>query len=220
MDLPSIRHHHPHTLPLFGEWLLLMHCLAQGHVGAALVLGGVDPTGAHLFTVAPHGSTDKVRDQYMHCKTIFHDLYQLPYVTMGSGSLAAMAVFETGWKKDMTVCVFSIKFPSSSATRPYSICPQREEALTLVTAAISAGIFNDLGSGSNVDACVITKDGGCYYFPACIRPQIHLTADTSIRHRNVAQPRDAEPTCTEGACIQVPERDDGYQEVSHLELQR
>ena len=33
---------------------------------------------------------------------------------------------------------------------------QREEALTLVTAAISAGIFNDLGSGSNVDACVIT----------------------------------------------------------------
>ncbi|KAL1759026.1 nucleophile aminohydrolase [Schizophyllum commune] len=92
----------------------------QGHVGAALVLGGVDPTGAHLFTVAPHGSTDK-----------------LPYVTMGSGSLAAMAVFETGWKKDMT----------------------REEALTLVTAAISAGIFNDLGSGSNVDACVITKDG-------------------------------------------------------------
>ncbi|TRM57418.1 nucleophile aminohydrolase [Schizophyllum amplum] len=92
----------------------------QGHVGAALVLGGVDPSGPHLFTVAPHGSTDK-----------------LPYVTMGSGSLAAMAVFETGWKKDMT----------------------REEALALVTAAISAGIFNDLGSGSNVDACVITKDG-------------------------------------------------------------
>lgn len=36
---------------------------------------------------------------------------------------------------------------------------QREEALTLVTAAISAGIFNDLGSGSNVDACVITAQG-------------------------------------------------------------
>lgn len=26
----------------------------------------------------------------------------------------------------------------------------------MVVAAISAGIFNDLGSGSNVDACVIT----------------------------------------------------------------
>ena len=30
--------------------------------------------------------------------------------------------------------------------------------MALVTAAISAGIFNDLGSGSNVDACVITAD--------------------------------------------------------------
>ena len=91
----------------------------QGHIGAALVLGGVDSTGAHLFTVAPHGSTDK-----------------LPYVTMGSGSLAAMAVFESGWKPNM----------------------ERQEALNLVVAAVSAGIFNDLGSGSNVDACVITKD--------------------------------------------------------------
>jgi len=80
-------------------------------------LGGVDATGAHLFTIHPHGSTDK-----------------LPYVTMGSGSLAAMAVFESGWRPNL----------------------EREEALQLVVAAISAGIFNDLGSGSNVDACVIT----------------------------------------------------------------
>ncbi|TCD71115.1 proteasome core particle subunit beta 2 [Steccherinum ochraceum] len=91
----------------------------QGHIGAALVLGGVDATGPQLFTIHPHGSTDK-----------------LPYVTMGSGSLAAMAVFESGWKPDMS----------------------REEALNLVSMAISAGIFNDLGSGSNVDACVITAD--------------------------------------------------------------
>lgn len=28
----------------------------------------------------------------------------------------------------------------------------------MVAAAISAGIFNDLGSGSNVDVCIITKD--------------------------------------------------------------
>ncbi len=56
----------------------------QGHVGAALVLGGVDATGAHLYTIYPHGSTDK-----------------LPYATMGSGSLAAMAVFEAGWRPEM-----------------------------------------------------------------------------------------------------------------------
>ncbi|GAA5955261.1 hypothetical protein JCM3765_003263 [Sporobolomyces pararoseus] len=88
----------------------------QGQVGAALVLGGIDPTGAHLYTVAPHGSTDK-----------------LPYVTMGSGSLAAMATFESKWKPNMT----------------------RQAAIDLVCEAIESGIWNDLGSGSNVDVCVI-----------------------------------------------------------------
>jgi len=58
----------------------------QGHIGAALILGGVDVTGPHLYTVYPHGSVD-----------------QLPYVTMGSGSLAAMAVFEAMWKPNLTV---------------------------------------------------------------------------------------------------------------------
>ncbi|GAA5902141.1 hypothetical protein JCM6882_006711 [Rhodosporidiobolus microsporus] len=93
----------------------------QGHVGAALVLGGIDPTGPHLYTVAPHGSTDK-----------------LPYVTMGSGSLAAMAVFETHWRPALT----------------------RQEAIDLVSEAIESGIWNDLGSGSNVDVCVIEGELG------------------------------------------------------------
>ena len=91
----------------------------QGHIGAALVLGGADKDGSHLYCIHPHGSTNK-----------------LPYVTMGSGSLAAMAVFEQGWKPDMSL----------------------EEGKKLVRDAIAAGIFNDLGSGSNVDLCVITKN--------------------------------------------------------------
>ncbi|XP_061703494.1 proteasome subunit beta type-7 isoform X2 [Syngnathoides biaculeatus] len=56
----------------------------QGYIGAALVLGGVDCNGPHLYSIYPHGSTDK-----------------LPYVTMGSGSLAAMAVFEDRYKPGM-----------------------------------------------------------------------------------------------------------------------
>lgn len=32
----------------------------------------------------------------------------------------------------------------------------------MVRDAIGAGIFNDLGSGSNIDLCVITKDGAQY----------------------------------------------------------
>lgn len=42
---------------------------------------------------------------------------------------------------------------------------QKEEAKKLVRDAIAAGIFNDLGSGSNVDVCVITKDKVDYIRP-------------------------------------------------------
>ena len=69
---------------------------------------------------------------------------------MGSGSLAAMAVFESGWRPDLEVRGLLDGIPVTQ-TRS-----QRDQALQLVVAAISAGIFNDLGSGSNVDACVIT----------------------------------------------------------------
>merc|ERR1712232_1254244 len=93
----------------------------QGYVGCALVLGGVDNTGPHLYQIYPHGSTD-----------------MLPFTTMGSGSLAAMSILEAEYKADMTA----------------------QEGIALVSKAIRAGIFNDLGSGGNVDVCVITKDGG------------------------------------------------------------
>lgn len=95
----------------------------QGYISAALVLGGVDSTGSYIYCIYPHGSTDK-----------------LPYATMGSGSLAAMSVFESRWKPDM----------------------DEEEGKKLVRDAIAAGVFNDLGSGSNIDLCVIRKDGAQY----------------------------------------------------------
>ncbi|KAL7468717.1 hypothetical protein ACHAXS_008954 [Conticribra weissflogii] len=95
----------------------------QGYVSAALVLGGCDVHGPHLYQIYPHGSTGK-----------------LPYTTMGSGSLAAMAAFESsesGYRDDM----------------------EEEEALELVKRAVLAGVWNDLGSGSNVDTCIIRRDG-------------------------------------------------------------
>ena len=91
----------------------------QGYVSAALVLGGVDVEGPFLATVAPHGSTDR-----------------LPFVAMGSGSIAAMAALESGYKDNLTL----------------------DEAKALVVAAISNGIFNDPYSGTMVDLCAITKD--------------------------------------------------------------
>ena len=92
----------------------------QGYISAALVLGGCDINGPHLYQIYPHGSTGK-----------------LPFTTMGSGSLAAMAVFESDYRDDL----------------------EEDEAIKLVQRAILAGIFNDLGSGSNVDTCVIRTDG-------------------------------------------------------------
>jgi len=92
----------------------------QGHIGCALVLGGVDLNGPQLYQIYPHGSTD-----------------MLPFTCMGSGSLAAMSVLESRYRDDMTI----------------------EEGKQLVADAIRAGIFNDLGSGGNVDVTVVTKDG-------------------------------------------------------------
>ena len=91
----------------------------QGYISAALVLGGCDINGPTIYQIHPHGSTAK-----------------LNYTTMGSGSLAAMAIFESSWKENLS----------------------EEEAVDLVQRAIGAGIFNDLGSGSNCDVCVIRTD--------------------------------------------------------------
>lgn len=91
----------------------------QGHIKNWLLFGGVDSIGPQIHVVHPHGSSDP-----------------LPYGTMGSGSLAAMSVFESRWKPDMS----------------------EVEGVQLVRDAVAAGIFNDLGSGSNVDICIIRKD--------------------------------------------------------------
>lgn len=42
---------------------------------------------------------------------------------------------------------------------------QMERAKDLVRAAIQAGIMDDLGSGNNIDICVITKEGVDYIRP-------------------------------------------------------
>ena len=61
---------------------------------------------------------------------------------MGSGSLAAMSVFESGYRSDLTL----------------------EECKKLAHDAICAGIFNDMGSGSRVNMTVIKSDGSVEHF--------------------------------------------------------
>ena len=89
-----------------------------GHIGTHLIVGGVDVKGPQLIECSSDGvQTPK------------------PFATTGSGSLAATAVLENGYKEDMS----------------------REEAIALVVSAIEAGIYHDLGSGSNVDVAVIKR---------------------------------------------------------------
>uniref|UniRef100_A0A7S3UXB1 proteasome endopeptidase complex n=1 Tax=Heterosigma akashiwo TaxID=2829 RepID=A0A7S3UXB1_HETAK len=99
---------------LLGRLLLA----APGRLSAALVLGGVDPTGAHLYQLSCDGASDAV-----------------PYAALGSGALAATAVLQGLYRPALS----------------------EQEAIDLVQNAILAGISNDLGSGSNIDICVITS---------------------------------------------------------------
>jgi len=95
----------------------------QGNIECALIVGGVDSSGAFLHGIAPHGSSDS-----------------LSYSSQGSGSLAAMSVLESRYKDGLT----------------------EAEAVQICSDAILAGVFNDLGSGSNVDICIIRKNDTSY----------------------------------------------------------
>ena len=90
-----------------------------GNIGTYLIIGGYDVKGPQLIEVSADGNS-----------------FAFPYITLGSGSLAAMGIMETTYKDNMT----------------------EEEAKNMCISAIEAGIYHDLGSGSNVDVCVIKKD--------------------------------------------------------------
>ena len=58
----------------------------QGHLGAYLIIVGVDVTGSHIATVHPHGS-----------------IAFLPFVASGSGGYTSLSVIEDRFKENMTV---------------------------------------------------------------------------------------------------------------------
>ena len=64
----------------------------------------------------------------------------IPYTSLGSGGLAATGVLESRYRIDLTI----------------------EEGVELVKDAVRAGIENDLGSGSQIDLCIITRNGVTY----------------------------------------------------------
>ncbi len=93
--------------------------MVPGIVG--FLLAGYDKHGFHLYDIGVDGSISKAED----------------FRTDGSGSVYAMGVLETLYKKDMNL----------------------EEGTDLVVKALKAALRRDLATGNGIDVFHITKDG-------------------------------------------------------------
>jgi 20S proteasome subunit beta 2 len=89
-----------------------------GFLSAAMIFGGFDYSGASLFCVHPHGSTERV-----------------PFISMGSGSLAAMTILDNNYRDYLGL----------------------NNAVLIIQEAVKAGTYNDTGSGGSIDLCILTK---------------------------------------------------------------
>lgn len=83
-------------------------------------------------------------------------LEHVPYAALGSGGLAAMAVLEERYKPTLSL----------------------HQAMKLVARAIKAGIDNDLGSGSQVDLCVLHADGTVQYLRGAVPEEASLSTSS------------------------------------------
>jgi len=87
----------------------------------AFVIGGKDNTGYKLYEISPDGSIAEHKD----------------FVAVGSGSVIALGVLESQYKKDIS----------------------KEEAIQLVIKAINAAMERDTATGSGIDIAVIDEKG-------------------------------------------------------------
>ena len=88
---------------------------------AHFILAGADTTGCYVYDIFPDGSLT-LEDEY---------------VTSGSGSVFALGVLETLYKKGMST----------------------EEGVQLAVTAINAALKRDSASGNGIDVMVITQAG-------------------------------------------------------------
>lgn len=100
----------------------------------------------------------------------------LPFAALGSGGLAAMSIMERGYHANLTV----------------------PEAIELVQSAIVAGIQNDLGSGSQVDLCVIAPDGYSRMQRCVVPPQVLQDPEDEDPTVDIAPPSNPDTVGTNG----------------------
>ncbi len=88
---------------------------------AQFIMGGVDKTGFHLYDIYPDGSITEYED----------------FLGSGSGSVFALGVLETLYKKNMSV----------------------KEGISVAIKAVNAALQRDIATGNGIDVVVITKEG-------------------------------------------------------------
>lgn len=93
--------------------------MLPGIVG--FIVAGRDEAGYHLYNIGPDGSVSEEPE----------------YTSDGSGSVFALGVLETSYRKGLSM----------------------DEALKLVTKSLHAAVQRDSASGSGFDIITITKDG-------------------------------------------------------------
>lgn len=84
----------------------------------------------------------------------------VPYTALGSGGLAAMAILDSRYRSEISL----------------------EDAIELVKDAVAAGISNDLGSGSQIDLCVIKRES-VEYKRAVVLEEVLPSQDESIQQK-------------------------------------
>jgi 20S proteasome subunit beta 2 len=118
----------------------------------------------------------------------------LPFTALGSGGLAAMAVLEEGYRSSLTL----------------------EEGIELVQRAILSGIRNDLGSGSQVDLCVIDPDGVCIQTRAVI-PEEELLPDGTKMNSGMGSSTAKDPSNRTNRLLELLGQGDQNEDVDRNE---
>lgn len=106
---------------------------------AVFILGGVDEKGSSLYQINMDGTSARVS-----------------FCALGSGSTHAIAVLESERRK--WGCISHDEANSEGEDGGVWEDVDVDDAIQAVRHAVQAGILNDLGSGSHVDLCVITRE--------------------------------------------------------------
>ena len=106
----------------------------------------------------------------------------VPFTALGSGGLAAMSVLESRHRPNLSV----------------------EEAMQICKDAVGAGITNDMGSGSQIDLCVISPTGVRYERAVVKEESLPIShgeraSDELLRLRNAAAESEEE-VVLDGVC--------------------